>query len=159
MLKVNEYGFKKTTGIALRVVFPALIFLIFAGCATSGTGRLQSSPEVTEVFQRNQILSNHQYYISGSQIVPFGIIAIDNNYQLRTKRWRPIDMDSTSLNQLIYRMDQVYSLNPKGAWILDNEGNRLGVWFSSQYQTVVRRDKNNRIVVVDPEPPDLRGIP
>jgi len=52
----------------------------------------------------------------------------------------------------------VYSLNPRGAWILDHEGNRLGIWYSSQYQTLVKQEKDGRIVVVTPEPPDLRGV-
>jgi hypothetical protein len=135
------------------------IFLIFAGCSTPIGGRLETSPEASRLFESNQILPNHQYYISGFQRIPYAIIAVDNNFQLRSRRWQPIDMDSTALNQLIYRMDHVYSLNPRGAWILDHDGNRLGAWYSSQYQTKVKREKDNQIVVVNPDPPDLRGIP
>jgi hypothetical protein len=133
--------------------------LVVAGCSTPLSGRLEGSPEATEVFRNNQILANHQYYISGDQRIPFGIIAIDNNYQLRFERWQEIDMNSTQLNQLIYRMGQVYSKTPRGAWILDHDGSRLGIWYSAQYQTLVKRDSKNRIVVVNPDPPDLRGIP
>jgi hypothetical protein len=132
--------------------------LVFTGCAAPATGRLQSSPEVTEAFKKSRILANHQYYVSGFQRIPYAIIAVDNNYQLRTGYWKPIDIDSTALSHMIYRMEYVYSLNPRGAWILDSEGNRLGVWYSSQYQTTVKRDKNDGITVVNPDPPDLRGI-
>ncbi len=137
----------------------ATMAVIFAGCSAPIAGRLQNSPQVTEVFKGSRILPDHQYYISGFQRVPYAIIAVDNIYQLRDGHWEPIDLDSTALSQLIYRMEQVYSLNPRGAWILDQAGNRLGVWYSSQYQTLVKREKDNRIVVVSPEPPDLRGIP
>lgn len=140
-------------------LFLALTALVVAGCAAPIAGRLEPSPEATEVFQKNQILANHQYYISGDQRIPFAIIAIDNQYQLKFDRWRAIDMNSTQLNQLIYRMEQVYSITPKGAWIVDNDGNRLGIWYSSQRQTLVKRDRQQRIVVVNPDPPDLRGIP
>jgi len=135
------------------------MLLIFTGCATPISGRLQSSPEVTEVFKSSQIVADHQYYVSGFQRIPYAIIAVDNNFQLRSDRWKPINLDSTSLNQLIYRMEHVYSLNPRGAYILDHEGHRLGLWYSSQYQTKVKREKDNRIVVLNPSPPDLRGIP
>ena len=137
----------------------AYVVIAFAGCAAPITGRLEVSSDATEVFSKNQILANHQYYISGDQRIPFAIIAIDNNYQLKFDRWRAIDMNSTQLNQLIYRMGQVYSKTPRGAWILDHDGTRLGIWYSSQYQTLVKRDRQNRIVVVNPDPPDLRGIP
>jgi hypothetical protein len=145
--------------LALKLLFFALIALIFAGCSTPITGRLDGSPEVTEVFRKNIILTNHQYYVYGDQRIPFAIIAIDNNYQLRPGRWQEIDMNSTQLSQLTYRMEQVYSINPKGAWIIDNDGSRLGAWYSSQRQTLVKRDNENRVVVLNPEPPDLRGIP
>ncbi len=159
MLKPKIYGSKAKTRFVFCGLILALMTLFFAGCASPISGRLQSSPEVTEVFKSSRILPNHQYYVSGFQRIPYAIIAVDINYQLRSRRWKPIDMDSTSLNQLIYRMEHVYSLSPRGAWILDHGGNRLGIWYSSQYQTTVKREKDNRIVVVNPDPPDLRGIP
>jgi hypothetical protein len=153
---------KDVAAAATRSLFAILILaltaLFLAGCIVPSYGRLQSDPEVTRVFEQSQILSNHQYYINGFQRVPYAIIAIDGRYQLRSKRWQPIDIDGTTLNQLVYRMEHVYSLNPRGAWILDPEGNRLGIWYSSTYQTAVRREANNRIIVGAPEPPDLRGI-
>ncbi|MCP4623976.1 MAG: hypothetical protein GY850_10635 [bacterium] len=159
MINIHFYSPVAKNHLALKHLALALIALVFAGCSTPISGRLDASPEVTEMFRNNQILANHQYYISGFQRVPYGIIAIDNKYQFKTSRWRPIDLNSTQLNQLIYRMKQVYSIDPRGAWILDHEDNRLGIWYSSQYQTLVKREKDNRIVVVNPYPPDLRGIP
>ena len=158
MLNTNKHSYKAKTGLLSGSAILAVMMLFLAGCSAPVAGRLQNSSEVTEVFKNSQILPNHQYYVAGFQRVPFAIIAIDNNYQLRSSRWQPIDLDSTSLNQLIYRMDKVYSLNPRGAWILDHEDNRMGVWFSSLYQTRVKREKDNQIVVLTPEPPDLRGI-
>jgi hypothetical protein len=148
---------------AARLIAGLFLLLIttvfFVGCGSVTYGRLENSPEITQVFKNSQILSNFQYYISGFQRVPYAIVAIDNNYHLRSGRWQPLDMDSSTLNQIVYRMDHVYSLTPRGAWIVDDKGNRLGVWYSSQYQTTVQREKNNQIVVVSPEPPDLRGTP
>jgi hypothetical protein len=157
MFKTKTYALGAEARLFLPVILALMTFLL-AGCGSATFGRLQNSPEVTEVFIKSQILSNHQYYISGFQRVPYAIIAIDRNYQLRSSRWQPIDLDSSNLNQIVYRMEHVYSLTPRGAWIVDHQGNRLGVWYSSQYQTKVTRENNNRIVVVSPEPPDLRGI-
>ena len=55
-------------------------------------------------------------------------------------------------------MEHVYSLKPRGAWIFDQEGNQIGIWYSSRYQIKVSIEKDNYVVVVTPEPPDLRGI-
>jgi hypothetical protein len=158
MLKLDAYTSGDKVRLFLKLIL-ALMTLFFTGCGSATFGRLQNSPEVTQVFKNSQILSGHQYYVSGFQRVPYAIIAIDSKYQLRSGRWQPIDMDSSTLKQIIYRMEVVYSLAPRGAWIVDHEGNRLGVWYSSQYQTKVDRDEKNQIVVVSPEPPDLRGVP
>jgi hypothetical protein len=159
MVSTKKDELRVRTQFLIYSLILAIMAVIFAGCSAPIVGRLQSSPEVTGVFKSSRILPDHRYYISGFQRIPYAIIAVDNNYQLRVGHWKPIDMNSTSLNQLIYRMEHVYSLNPRGAWILDQEGNRLGAWYSSQYQTRVKREKDNRIVVVSPDPPDLRGIP
>jgi len=137
----------------------ALMVVIFSGCSSSTHGRLQSSHEVTQAFQNKQILSDHQYYFSGFQRIPYGIIGIGSKYRLRSSRWKAIELNPTLLNQLIYRMSHVYSMEPRGAWILDQDGNRVGIWYSSRYQTTVKIEKDDYIVVVTPEPPDLSGIP
>jgi hypothetical protein len=158
MLWEKKYPSGAKNGLIFDVLIMTVLALTLAGCTVANSGRLQGSPEATEVFKSNRILPDHQYFVSGFQRVPYAIIAVDNKYQLRSRRWQAIDLDATALNQLIYRMENVYSLNPRGALILDHEGNQLGLWYSSQYQTTVRREKDNRIVVVSPEPPDLRGI-
>ena len=137
----------------------ALMMAVSSGCSVPNYGRLQSSHEVTQAFQDKQILSDHQYYSSGFQRIPYGIIGIGNKYRLRSSRWKAIDLNPTILNQLIYRMSHVYSLEPRGAWILDQDGNRVGIWYSSRYQTTVKIEKDNYVVIVTPEPPDLRGMP
>ena len=140
-------------------ITPALMIAVLSGCGSSIYGRLQSSHEVTQVFKNNQILSDHQYYFSGFQRIPYGIIGIGSRYRLRSSRWKPIELNPTLLNQLAYRMEHVYSMQPRGAWILDQDGNRIGIWYSSRDQTKVILEKDNYVVVVTPEPPDLRGIP
>lgn len=159
MLTAKRYESRTTTRFLFCNLTLAMVALIFAGCSTPASGRLQNSPEVTELFKSSRILPNHKYYVSGFQRIPYAIIAIDNNCELRIRYWKPLDIDSASLNQLVYRMEHVYSLNPRGSWILDQDGRRVGAWYSSQFQTRVKRDKDGRIVVTNPDPPDLRGIP
>ena len=159
MSTAKRYESRARTRFLFYGLTLAMVVLIFAGCSTPISGRLQNSPEVTELFKSSQILPNHKYYVSGFRRIPYAIIAVDNNYELRIRYWKPLDIDSAALNQLVYRMEHVYSLNPRGAWILDQDGSRVGAWYSSQIQTKVKRDKEGRIVVANPDPPDLRGIP
>lgn len=143
----------------LLSLFLTAIVTTSVGCGSSTYGRLETSREVTEVFDGSQVLPDFQYYYSGFERIPYGIIGIDNKYRLRSSNWKLIDMNPTLLMQLTDRMEYVYRIAPRGAWILDQDGNRLGIWYSSQYWTKVKLEKDNQIVVVTPTPPDLSGIP
>ena len=145
----------ETAGRFLFVWFSLVLgAVVLAGCGATNYGRLQSSSEADQIFKNHQLLPDHTYYFSGFQRIPYGIIGIDNNYTLRSSSWKPM-----VLKQLSYRMAHVYSLDPQGAWILDAEGNRMGIWYSSRNHTKIKVEKDKQVVVVTPEPPDLRGIP
>lgn len=101
MYKCKIYAFAATSRL-FSGLFIVLVTVFFTGCGSAIYGRLENSPEVTQVFKNGKILSNHQYYVSGFQRVPYAIIAIDSKYQLRAGRWQPLDLDSTALNQIIY---------------------------------------------------------
>jgi hypothetical protein len=47
----------------------SLYFCLYA-CATPNSGNLQPSSEITQIFENNQLLSDHLYYYSGLQGVP-----------------------------------------------------------------------------------------
>jgi hypothetical protein len=127
-------------------------------CATQDYGKLQSNPEITKFFDESKVLSDHLYYFSGLQGVPDAIIGIHPNYSLHSRGWQQVDLTSLTLNKWVSRMRQVWLINPQGAWILDSDGNRVGVWFAAQRQTAVRLEQKNRVVIVPPEPPKLQGI-
>ena len=134
---------------------------LLCSCATSsGTyGKLQSSHDVTELFENAQVLADHLYYYSGLQGAPDAIIGIHPNYSLRAKLWKQIDFSNLTLQKWTYRMNYVHLVAPRGAWILGPNGDRLGIWFSAQKQTSVRLDSENRLVLAPPLPPELRGGP
>ncbi len=134
---------------------------LLCSCATSGAsyGKLQSSHDVSELFDNAQVLPDHIYYYSGLQGVPDAIIAIHPNYSLRAKLWKQVDFSPTTLQKWTYRMNYVHLVTPRGAWIVGPNGDRLGIWFSAQKQTSVRLDSQNQLVVAPPPPPELRGVP
>ena len=134
------------------------LFFVVSSCATHNIGKLQSSAEITKIFEDHQILPDYLYYFSGLQGVPDAIIGIHTNYSLRLDQWRQVDLSSLTLKTWISRMQAVQIVRPQGAWILDHEGNRVGIWFSGLRQTAVRLQQDNRVVIVPPKPPKLKGI-
>ena len=149
---VEALGWTTLGCLIIALMIPAV-----SGCGSAAYGRLESDPEAAAVFSKNQVFPDYTYYYSGFQTVPYGIIGIDNKYRLRSSLWKRIDMNPVLLNQLTYRMQNVYSLNPRGSWILDPDGRRVGIWYSSQFQTKVEFRKDNQIIVLTPKSPDLSG--
>ncbi len=131
--------------------------VLLLGCSVQ-YGRLQGDADVTRMFQNGEVSTDYRYYVAGFQRVPYGIIGIDNTYSLRTSYWQPVDLTPTVLKQVIYRMHTVYSLEPRGAWIVDPEGRRVGIWYSSQNWTKVKVEEDNQVMVVPPRPPDFSGM-
>lgn len=134
------------------------LFFVLSACATQNNGKLQSSAEITKKFEDHQILPDYIYYFSGLQGVPDAIIAIHSSYSLRTDQWRQFDLNSVTLKTWISRMQAVQLIQPQGAWILDPDGNRVGIWFSGMRQTAVRLQPNNRVVIAPPKSPKLQNI-
>ncbi len=158
---------KKNVEISARNMRPwprvmillGLVGLLCSCASTSNYGKLQSSHDITQLFEKSQVLSDHTYYYSGLHGVPDAIIAIHPNYMLRAKLWQQIDFSKFILQKWTTRMDYVQLIRPQGAWILGPGGDRLGMWYSAQRQTSVRLNRQNRLVVTPPYPPELRGIP
>jgi len=138
------------------VIGLGLLFLL-CSCASSNYGKLETSQEVTKIFDDYQILSDHLYYYSGMQGIPDAIVGIHSNYLLKSKMWQQVDFSSFLLRKLVERMGYVHMITPRGAWILGPDGNRIGVWYSARYQTTVRVGQGNQVVIVPPPPPGLRG--
>jgi len=133
-----------------------LLFLL-CSCTISNYGRLQSSDEITQLFNDYKILSDHLYYYSGLEGVPDAIIGIQSNYSLDSKFWRQVDLSPLVLEKWVSRMTYVHLVTPRGAWILGPDGQRVGIWYSARYQATVRVEEGNRVVVIPPLPPELQG--
>lgn len=142
------------TGMGLMMVFFSL-----TACTTANYGSLKRSADVTQLFETQKILPNHDYYFYGFERIPYAIIGIHHDYQLQSKSWQYIKLTPVGLNQLMYRMDIVYLNPPRGAWILDPDGNRIGIWYSSELEVAVRMRQDNKVLVSPPKPPDLSGGP
>jgi hypothetical protein len=120
-------------------------------------GGLERSREVTELFETYKILPDHSYYINGVGSVPYAIIGIQKKYELREGLWEKIDISPQMLRGWLYQMDMVYGYRPYGSWIVDENGQKIGIWYSSKQRTTVLVESDNRVAVFTPEPPGFRS--
>ena len=143
-----------TVSTASALEFPGLKFL---GIPSFKYGKLKRDPEVNRIFRTYRILPDHKYYTSGRSDIPYAIIGIQNIYDLRPGTWQEINLTTPLLRSWVSQMDNIYGYPPYGSLILDNNGERIGVWYSSKQWTTVLIEENNEIAVLAPEIPGYRG--
>ena len=158
MFEVTIYAHQKAVRIFVSVYSIFIILAAFSGCA-SNRGKLEASSETTKLFETGQVLADHIYYYSGFERLPYALIGIRRDYTFHSSIWKQIEINPILLKQWVYKMSHVYRTAPQGAIISGPAGEHIGMWYSAHRWTTVRLEKDNRVVVVPPEPPELRGIP
>ena len=142
----------------LSVLFLVAILTTLSGCAaTAGikSSGVVHSQEATDIWHSYEVLPNYNYYISGAESRPWYIIGIDDKYHLTSKNWKPVDLTPEMLNKWInyYRPRVGYDLKVYGSFILDPDGERVGLWYSMRTWRVTGTAKfgeNNQIALTRP---------
>lgn len=119
----------------IRKMFPAIFLAIFlaglSGC--SGTyGRLVVNQDVKALFERNEVLPDHQYFYTESPAWPRVVIGLHKDYTLQSDFWHPVDATPKKLKQwLDWQQDYKQLLmGQNGSDILDENGRKIGVWYA-----------------------------
>ena len=120
-------------------------------------GKLKRDREVNRTFQTYKVLPGHTYYTSGTANIPYAIIGINSSYKLRPGLWREVQPTTPLLRGWVSRMDNIYGYPPYGSLILDDNGQQIGIWFSSKQWTTVIIEENSEIAILAPEPPGFAG--
>ena len=139
-------------------IYGLVVVIMLSGCAGS-YGRLNWDPQVTAEFQNHDIQQGFNYYYYGVGNRTFAIAGISTEYNMKSRIWREIPQDTEAFKSLVSRAWENYAYrpyDPQGAHILNPEGNRVGVWYSSLRFVTVKFAENNRIVLM-PDTPFLGG--
>ena len=137
-----------------RVIFASLIIAvtIFSGC--NGTfGGLRRSPEITKVFQQQQMLPGYTYYYDGRASIPYAVVGVRDDYVLTSRFWTPVEKGTGQFERLLSFLYGSDVHPPLGAEIIDPEGNPMGIWFSVFISTRVQFGPENQVNVFSPYSP------
>ena len=153
-LKHNK---KNLTTTSVSILVLVMVHVMLVGDANAsrlrGSG-ITPSDEATKQWHTFEILPNHSYYYYGPDARPFYIIAIDKQYSLNSKKWKPVDLTPDRLKKWIDIPPRVgYDPQTYGANITGTNGEQIGLWYSVRDW----RDKgsatlgdNNQVTVTAP---------
>ena len=104
-----------------------------AACA-SGFSHFERRVSVSNIFENFELLPDHQYYYNGLPYSPNAVVAVRAGYTLSSPYWHAAEPTQRELRQWMQEMLNVpgaeFNLDPNGALILNDKGERIGVWYS-----------------------------
>ncbi len=142
-------GLKSGVGIWLIAAAAMLAATVISGCA-GGYGRLHRDPAVTAVFKEGRFQSDYKFYYIGRESLPYAVVGIRDGYEFRSRFWKPIDPGTETFRKMVAHPYGFQESAPYGAYILDSDGKRVGIWFSSFDLTTVRVTQDGGVYVHNP---------
>ena len=145
--------FKTQKRLLKPVVWLTMALLLLVGCvAAKNLGEYRISNVVNKMFESYQVLPDHTYYFTGSNVNPTAIIAIDKHYTLTSADlWTQADVDEKQLRFWVDTMSRKVADTPRGYYILDPSGQRIGLYYSPRGWGPVEMEGERKVSVYLPD--------
>ncbi len=130
-------------------------FAVFAlsGCAsTVPHGNWQVSRSAVDDFVHGKVNDDHRYYYIGSKGEPDAVIAVHEDFSLRSRIWVPIEMTVRQLKDwnFAFSLDHSMGCPFTGGFIISADGKYAGFWFGKDRLNTVRNPEPGIIEVYRP---------
>ncbi len=126
-MRLKSFGWKAFTMLC------ALAPVLFGACAF-GPPHFKRSYNVAETFENYKVMPGYRYYFSGHPHSLNAVVAIEKEYRLTSPHWQETEMDEKKLRHMVDTIlnhpGSEYNTEPNGAYILDDQGKHIGVWYS-----------------------------
>lgn len=149
----------------LRLLIICIFYVTFlsTGCTLAllkNWGTIAPDIESTNTFEKFQINEDFNYYISGSDIYPTSILALNKSYTLLDEDlWKKIDMTPEIFRTLVTNMQsrllQCCSETQQGYVIYDDKGGQIGIWYSMIAASIGVKMKEDAKVIIYPPKEDI----
>jgi hypothetical protein len=154
----RTYDVSREKNRLLTLLGALLAFFLLAGCAGGNYGRLDRDKDLDKMFLNYEVLPDHRYYTSGGYDAPNAILAIHNDYELDNPGNLWVSVPNVDYAQMRKWVDTLapeqnfrFSGSYFAAYILDPDGQKVGVWYAIESQATVKFFEGNKVQVYPPE--------
>lgn len=138
----------KTKSIPRNLIVILLITIPLSTGCSGNFGNYKRSNDVNKIFESLQILPDHNYYYSGSDVEPEAIIAVHKSYTLTSADlWWKTEPDSKKLKGWVDNMNQKITRPSKGYYILDPNGKQVGMYYTPWNKGFVKMEGENHVSI------------
>jgi hypothetical protein len=135
--------------------FGIAILVLLSGCSAKW-GSYRVEPEVQQAFESRQVPADYQYFHYSMGNEPIVIFGIEPKYEMRSVMWKSVSADTEEFREMVGWIWEDYEYYKFGAEILDPDGKKIGIMYTSVHETAFKFGANNRITVI-PHTPFLWG--
>lgn len=127
----------------------AVIAVGAVGCASANRGGIRHSREVGRAFETLHVFPDHRYWYYFLENSPYAVVGLKAPYRIEDRNWTAVDPDSKTFEKVVGLVQNfpVRGSFTTGAYILDPQGQTIGVWFSSMIAGI-RVDPETQIVSI-----------
>ena len=135
-----------------------MLALVLAACATANTGGVRRSPEVAQAFETYQVNPDFNYYHYNQENNPYAVVGLLKPHYLQDSDYRPFDPESDKYQKVVDLVKDFpdYFNHPYGSYILDSQGNQIGMWYSTLPPPGISVDPETKRVSINAPRPWLR---
>jgi hypothetical protein len=161
------YNILKRRNNLFTLLASALMLLLLAGYAAAGNiyGSLDRDRDLDNMFRNYEVLQDYNYFTSGGYDTPNAILLIQKDYEMDNpgNLWTQIPyVDYEQMRKWVSVISSEQDFNRSGnyyaAYILDQNGQRIGVWYSVEVFATVKFLEGNNVLVYTPELNQHRSI-
>ncbi len=155
-MKTTRGPIKNRRAWGLYLFMAALLVPMFLGGCTGSYGTLKWDTGVQQAFESNQVPSDYTYYYYGFDTRPYVVFGIQPQYEMKSRMWREVAPNTAEFKEMIRWVWEDYGYRRFGADILNPQGQKVGILYSSINDTSVKFVDANRVMVI-PNTPFLWG--
>jgi hypothetical protein len=134
------------------ICFIAMTISSCAGLWPDRIGRIVLDPEAALIFEKKQCGGDYQYYYSGSDLYPSALMGIRKDLKLEDDTlWKKVAMTPERCQDMVSHIQTrtlSLGLSPYGFVIQDDQGRRIGIWYSILTATTPVSMKDDQTAVI-----------
>ena len=148
----NRYlCFIRTIAKVIFIVSLGMGTLVYVVGCFQNYGRIHWDDKITQAFEANQVEPGYNFYQYTIGMRVFAIVGLEPKLKLQSRIWRKLEADTedfkVATSRIWYENSRIPDY-PRGAFIMDPAGEKVGVYFSSIPIVSINFKPDNQVVVM-----------
>jgi len=152
-MKIRYLFLKRTIAKKIFMFSLGVLTLVWVVGCSQNFGRIHWDENVTQAFEANQVEPGYNFYQYTVGMRVFAIVGLDPKLEMQSRIWRELETDTEDFKVATSRIWDNYTQlpeYPRGAVIMDPDGEKVGVYFSSiRFVSINFKPENQVVVILD----------